>query len=133
MPSQQLGSDWRSSQATFTWLEQKRSSWISSTWHPVTSLASLQPLPCSHLRTCACRILLEFFAASDVGVFSPRALAAMEMREAISLETWKKNFKRLTTLAEFHKWLYKTHQCYAVQRQHEFSYSDLDEHNRKSY
>lgn len=79
------------------------------------------------------RILLEFFGASDSSVLSPKTLAARQEREALSLKQWKEKSKELKTLEAFHKWLHETHQCYAVQRQHEFSHSNLNTHDAESY
>ena len=79
------------------------------------------------------RFLLEFFAAPDEGALSPEVLKARRMREATSLAEWKQNFAKIDCLADFHRWLYATHKCYAVARQHEFAVSDIGDLDRQTY
>ncbi len=56
---------------------------------------------------------------------SPATAQARRDKEAASTRTWLDNARRLPTLASVHQWMYQTHQCYAVPRQHEFSLATI--------
>lgn len=76
----------------------------------------LLPLPASH-----------FFApcpaggaVSDEGIFPADVLAARAEKEAAAVDTWRRNTAGMASLADLHSWLFATHLCYSVSRQHEF-------------
>lgn len=70
---------------------------------------------------------LQYLPVSDEGLFSPEVLVARAAKEAAAVETWKANTARLRSLADLHAWLFSTHLCYSVSRQHEFAKAaDLD-------
>ena len=64
--------------------------------------------------------MLDYHPVSDDGLFSEEVLSARAVKEAAAVETWKKNVAEVHTLAELHRWLFATHLCYSVSRQHEF-------------
>ena len=47
-------------------------------------------------------------------------VAARAAREAASLAALRDSAARVTTMRDFHAWLYGTHMCYAVARQDEW-------------
>lgn len=65
-------------------------------------------------------IIIDFFAVSDDNLFTQDVLEARREKEALALATWKQNFSSISTLPELHSWLFATHLCYSVSRQHEF-------------
>ena len=67
---------------------------------------------------------LVFLSASDDGLFSEDILQARIEKEMDSKRKWEGNTGRMTTLTEFHEWMYQTHLCYAVSRQGEFGRQD---------
>ena len=64
------------------------------------------------------KIELAFHATPDDGL-SPEVVAARAEREAASEAALRANQARVATLPAFAEWLYTTHMCYAVGRQHE--------------
>lgn len=64
------------------------------------------------------KIELAFRATPDDGL-SAEVVAARAEREAASEAALRANQARVTTLPAFAEWLYTTHMCYAVGRQHE--------------
>ncbi len=65
------------------------------------------------------RYSMWFASSSDDGLWSDEVLAVRATKEQQAVETWRKNAARIHTLKELHEWLYATHQCYSVRRQHE--------------
>lgn len=66
-------------------------------------------------------------AVSDEGIFPADVLAARMDKEAAAVEAWKRNTAGMASLADLHGWLFATHLCYSVSRQHEFGRSqELD-------
>ena len=63
-------------------------------------------------------IAMDFAVAPDDGL-SPDVVAARAEREAKSEAALRANAERVTDLPAFAEWLYTTHLCYAVTRQHE--------------
>lgn len=64
---------------------------------------------------------------SDEGLFPEDVLAARAEKEAAAVAAWHRNTEGMASLADFHRWLYATHLCYSVSRQHEFGQAlDLD-------
>ena len=61
---------------------------------------------------------LDFCTTANDGLTSEVVDARAE-REARSEAALRDNATRVTTLADFGEWLYTTHLCYAVTRQHE--------------
>ena len=61
---------------------------------------------------------MDFAATPDDGL-TPEVVAARAKREAKSEAALRDNQARVTTLSDFAEWLYTTHMCYAVTRQHE--------------
>lgn len=68
----------------------------------------------------ASRYALSYHAASDEGLFEPEVAVARAAKEAAAVDAWRLNAARLRSLAALHAWLFDTHLCYAVGRQHEF-------------
>ena len=64
------------------------------------------------------KIELAFHATPDYGL-SAEVVAARAEREAASEAALRANQARVATLPAFAEWLYTTHMCYAVGRQHE--------------
>lgn len=72
-------------------------------------------------------IKVDYFAVSDEKLFAQDVLQARKEKEAVALSTWKQNFATISTLPKLHSWLFATHLCYSVSRQHEFGRSkELD-------
>ena len=67
---------------------------------------------------------LDYHPVNDEGLFTEEVIVARAEKEASAVETWKKNVKKMPTLAELHAWLFATHLCYSVSRQHEFGVKD---------
>ena len=66
-------------------------------------------------------------AVSDEGIFADGVLEARAAKEAAAVATWQRNTGGMASLADLHAWLYATHLCYSVSRQHEFGREqDLD-------
>jgi hypothetical protein len=65
-------------------------------------------------------IKVDYFAVSDENLFAQDVLEARKEKEAIALSTWKQNFETISSLPKLHSWLFATHLCYSVSRQHEF-------------
>ena len=63
-------------------------------------------------------IAMDFAVTPDDGL-SPDVVAARAEREAKSEAALRANAERVTDLPAFAEWLYTTHLCYAVTRQHE--------------
>lgn len=61
---------------------------------------------------------IEFVSTEDAGI-TREALDARASREAASVAALRDNASRITTLHAFNEWLFTTHKCYAVSRQHE--------------
>ena len=59
-------------------------------------------------------------AVSDAGIFASEVLEARAVKEAAAVAAWQRNTADLHTLADLHAWLFATHLCYSVGRQHEF-------------
>lgn len=77
---------------------------------------------------------MYFYPSSDKGMFDADVLKARKEKEKESLKTWRENKKLFKNLAEFHTWLYDTHLCYSVSRQHEFgNLDDVNDVIKKSY
>ncbi|GLI64517.1 hypothetical protein VaNZ11_007786 [Volvox africanus] len=66
------------------------------------------------------RFELLFVAASDEGIFDPDVLKSRREKEDASRVAWLRTAEGLTSLRDLHTWLYGTHLCYSVSRQHEF-------------
>ena len=64
-----------------------------------------------------CRFDLQFYSASDDGVFLKDVMAARLEREAAALAAWRRTASAFTDLASVHRWLHQEHMCYAVSRQ----------------
>jgi len=79
-------------------------------------------------------VRMTFVSTEDAGV-SNEALEARAVREAASVAALRENASRVTTLSAFNEWLYTTHKCYAVSRQHEIGdFSEMvDDPALKSY
>jgi uncharacterized SAM-binding protein YcdF (DUF218 family) len=78
---------------------------------------------------------MQFVSTEDAGI-SESALKARATREAESAAALRANAARVTTFAAFNEWLFTTHKCYAVSRQHEigdFSHMDQNDEALKSY
>jgi uncharacterized SAM-binding protein YcdF (DUF218 family) len=76
-----------------------------------------------------------FTSTEDAGI-SESALKARASRENESAKALRANAARVTTLSAFNEWLFNTHKCYAVSRQHEigdFSHIDQSDEALKSY
>ena len=70
---------------------------------------------------------LTFFPVSDEDLFSSEVLEARAIKEREAVQRWRKDVASFRSLADMHAWLYATHLCYSVSRQHEFGLiSDLD-------
>ncbi|PRW39255.1 Rossmann-like alpha beta alpha sandwich fold [Chlorella sorokiniana] len=70
---------------------------------------------------------LEYRPVSDAGIFDADVLEARREKEAAAVATWQRNTAHIHTLADLHSWLFATHLCYSVSRQHEFGRErDLD-------
>jgi hypothetical protein len=70
---------------------------------------------------------VDYHPVSDVGLFDPEVLAARADKEAAAAATWRGDAGALGSLPELHAWLFATHLCYSVSRQHEFGREkDLD-------
>lgn len=67
-------------------------------------------------------------AVSDEGIFPQEVIDARAAKEAAAIASWHANTAGMTSLADLHAWLYATHLCYSVSRQHEFGRraGDLD-------
>ena len=63
---------------------------------------------------------MDYYAVSDEGVFPPDVLQARSAKEEKAVATWHKNTDGIVTLRDFHKWMYDTHLCYGVPRQHQY-------------
>ena len=63
-------------------------------------------------------IHMDFATTADSGL-TPAVVAARAEREAKSEAALRENQERVTNLSDFAEWLYTTHLCYAVTRQHE--------------
>lgn len=63
---------------------------------------------------------LEYYEASDDGLFEQDVYVARVEKEVQAAERWLKDTANFTQLADLHSWLFDTHMCYAVPRQHEF-------------
>ena len=64
---------------------------------------------------------------SDEGLFPPEVLLARAEKEAAAVAAWRRNTAPLRTLPALHAWLFATHLCYAVPRQHEWGHAqELD-------
>ena len=73
-------------------------------------------------------------AVSDAGIFACEVLEARAVKEAAAVATWQRNTASLHTMADLHAWLFATHLCYSVSRQHEFGREqDLDPRLAASY
>lgn len=63
-------------------------------------------------------IAMAFHATDDFGL-APETVAARLAREQKSERALRANREKIKTITQFHHWLYTTHMCYAVGRQHE--------------
>ncbi|PSC72031.1 Rossmann-like alpha beta alpha sandwich fold isoform B [Micractinium conductrix] len=71
---------------------------------------------------------LDYRPVSDEGLFPADVLEARAAKEAAAVAAWQRNTAGMAGLADLHRWLYATHLCYSVARQHEFGrhQEDLD-------
>lgn len=70
---------------------------------------------------------IDFCSASDNEIFEPAVVEARLEKENAAVRAWQQNSSKLRTMQELHKWLFSTHLCYSVSRQHEFGRElDLD-------
>ncbi len=69
---------------------------------------------------------LDFHPVSDEGLFTEEVIKARIKKETAAAVTWRSNVETipLNTLADLHRWLFATHLCYSVSRQHEFGVKD---------
>jgi hypothetical protein len=69
---------------------------------------------------------LDFHPVSDEGLFTEEVIVARVKKETAAAATWRANVESipLNTVANLHKWLFATHLCYSVSRQHEFGVKD---------
>ena len=69
---------------------------------------------------------LDFHPVSDEGLFSQEVITARKVKESAAVMTWQNNVAHvpLNTLADLHRWLFATHLCYSVSKQHEFGVKD---------
>lgn len=67
---------------------------------------------------------LWYHPVSDEGLFDPEILLARAEKEQKAVETWHQNTSAFKSISELHRWLFATHLCYAVARQHEFGVKD---------
>jgi len=75
----------------------------------------------------AAHFALDYHPVSDEGLFAPGVLQARATKEAASAHTWRADVAPMRSLADLHAWLFATHLCYSVSRQHEFGREkDLD-------
>ena len=65
-------------------------------------------------------IALEYCPVSDDGLFAEEVINARAQKEASAVQVWNLNMTTITTLKQFHSWLFANHLCYSVSRQHEF-------------
>eukprot|EP01023_Acetabularia_acetabulum_P033268 TRINITY_DN3113_c0_g1_i7.p3 TRINITY_DN3113_c0_g1~~TRINITY_DN3113_c0_g1_i7.p3 ORF type:complete len:270 (+),score=30.37 TRINITY_DN3113_c0_g1_i7:92-901(+) len=63
---------------------------------------------------------LDFVSVSDEGIFEDEVLKAREEKEAQSCQQFQKDMQNINSLKEFHQWIYSTHLCYSISRQHEY-------------
>lgn len=45
-------------------------------------------------------------------------------KEAAAAAAWRASTGAMASLAQLHAWLFETHLCYSVGRQHEFGFAD---------
>jgi uncharacterized SAM-binding protein YcdF (DUF218 family) len=69
-------------------------------------------------------ISLHFHSVSDEGLFSAEILQAREEKEAAAVRRWYGDVAGFASLADMHAWIFATHLCYSVSRQHEFGVKD---------
>eukprot|EP00887_Chlorella_sp_A99_P002365 scaffold10.g2365.t1 len=70
---------------------------------------------------------LQYFPVSDEDLFGQEVLAARAAKEAMAVVAWAANTAHMRGLPDLHAWLFATHLCYSVSRQHEFGrVDDLD-------
>lgn len=71
-------------------------------------------------------VSLSFITVPDDGLFTENrdALEVRRQKEKKSIEVWEKNTHHMTTLQEFHAWMYATHVCYSCSKQDEFGIED---------
>lgn len=70
---------------------------------------------------------LVYYPVSDAGLFDAEVLRARAEKEAKAVAAWRGTVAGMRTMADLHAWLFATHLCYSVSRQHEFGQSsDLD-------
>jgi len=70
---------------------------------------------------------LSYHPVSDDGLFDPGVVEARIAKEAKAAATWRQNVEEMASVAELHAWLFATHLCYSVSRQHEFGQkTDID-------
>jgi len=79
------------------------------------------------------KVDMRFVSTEDAGI-SETTLRARAAREAESAAALRMNASRITTFAEFNEWLFTTHKCYAVSRQHEIGiFDEVSSEAMKSY
>lgn len=67
---------------------------------------------------------LDYHPVSDEGLFADDVEAARVAKEAAAVVAWRANVAALPDMPALHAWLFSTHLCYAVGRQHEFGIKD---------
>lgn len=70
------------------------------------------------------RFELSYHPVSDIGLFEDQLIGARTAKEVAAVERWHKDSGRFKSLADLHQWLFATHLCYSVSRQHEFGVKD---------
>ena len=91
------------------------------------SLSSHSAAPAWPPADSTCALAAAAAAVSDEGIFADGVLEARAAKEAAAVATWQRNTGGMASLADLHAWLYATHLCYSVSRQHEFGREqDLD-------
>ena len=77
---------------------------------------------------------LDYHPVSDEGLFEDDVIQARAAKEATAVGQWRKNATKFSTLSDLHAWLFATHLCYSVSRQHEFGVQDdLDPRLKATY
>jgi hypothetical protein len=65
------------------------------------------------------RFTFWFASSSDEGLWDEGVLAARAAKEAAAVGAWRDASASFKRMSDIHAWLYATHQCYSVNRQHE--------------
>lgn len=99
---------------------------VTSEFHMPRSKAIFQKVYALVEASLGVSVSLSFITVRDDGLFSENsdALEVRRQKEMKSMETWEKNTSHMTTLEEFHAWMYATHVCYSCSKQDQFGIED---------